>query len=154
VQIDGKTIFPYLLKQHDGSVIPGYDVRPLVEIRSEWLRSAQVSATKEAKHGKAAIKANMLNEHKRKKLHDENEFSPRENDTDTSKDIEVEGPPVCGVELGEMLTLNGIPTREGYGSVSVLAYTLAAIAHFDHGDDGSDYYSPPTTKPGVKKKRA
>ncbi len=124
MKIDDKVVYPYILVRSEGGEIPGFDVRPIATIQRVWLKARKATAVRSSAHELEIIGINVHNGSLCKKAE---EYGA---DDETLQGFKA--PPVCCPEADEMLNLNGIPSRDGYGSVVIEAIEICGIHYADH----------------------
>jgi hypothetical protein len=122
--IDGKTVYPYLVLLTDGPPVFGFDVEPIEKVQARWLNAwRELSKRMQALSGpatRAEIKKNVA----AKRV--------IEDGIEDADDVSIPDEPHFSPFDGMVFKLNGIPTRDGYGSVSVLADIVRGLSYIDH----------------------
>lgn len=141
--IDGKRVYAYMLHTPTGPIL-GFDAEPIDVIEKRWLAAWRAGSADMVRQEVEANRIEALNSRTLKEVID-----PKESFGERPKpgDLELRAPPTVTPSAAAVLRLNGFPkaaavegdsaaepTLAGYGSVSVLAEQVRAIAYVDTRD--------------------
>lgn len=123
MKIDGIDVYAYVLVTDFGPYV-GFDTRPLEEVEAEWLAKWRTVGENIAKAEVEDRKGSILEQQVAKVvIESDPEFGDGK-----SKVENLKPHPVCTPTKGEVFRLNGIPSRNGFGSVAILANLVKGVS--------------------------
>lgn len=125
--VDGQKVYPYVLIVANSPMQVGFDAEPIDKVQARWLKAwAHMSAVIRSSSLKT-VRANLTNAYAEKMvMHDE------EHERIDASEVKIATDDPISPDEASLLILNGIPSRDGYGSVRVMGDLVRGISYIDH----------------------
>lgn len=121
---DGKGFYPYMVFVRDGLPLVGFDEEPIQKVRRRWIQAFKAVASAHTSKSLESVKAEIGNAHAAKKV--------VEDGLTDIDEADIRSVPHITPTEDWLFVLNGITTRDGYGSIAHLADDIMGLAYIDH----------------------